>query len=234
MWRVRVAAGMMAAATVVGSTVSLAGASTPQVGGGESQRAPQVAAAKPSRTVFSVALPWSDGSVRRAIAAKSVTRAAGDCFDSSLSDRRDGYRCGLGNYIYDPCFVNPRSSRQVACPDSGRRTGWIVATNVRTSRWSRGVSARAGWLFQVRLVNGAVCSRASGAFPVGPRAWPYGAGACRGGPFGSEYLMWRSGPRSSKSNAYHPLVSIGRGRWAAAVEGTNGKVALYPVQRAWR
>ncbi len=140
----------------------------------------------------------------------------------------------LGNWIYDPCFVNPKSPRQVACADSDRRTGWFVATNVRTSRYNRGVLPKSGRLFEARLSNGATCSTSSGAYPAGPPAWPYGAGACRGGPFKDEYLLWRSGPRSSKSATYSPLVSIGGGRWAAAVEMPNGKVVLYPVRSARR
>lgn len=186
------------------------------------------------RTTFSVSRPWTDGSARRAISAKSTTRTSASCIDSGVSGRNDAFRCFVGDLIYDPCFVNPRSSHQVACPDTSRRSGWLVATNVTTSRESRGVSPTSGGIYQVRLTNGAVCARSTGAFPEGPQSWPDAAGVCRGGHFGGDYLFWRSGPKSAKSTAYAPLVSAGAGRWAAAVESASGRVALYPVRSAVR
>lgn len=135
----------------------------------------------------------------------------------------------------DPCFINPRSTRQVACPDTRRRGGWFVATNVRARREVPGGTApKSGYVFDVRLANGATCARATGAFQEGPRGWPYGAGGCHGGPFGDDYRLWRSGPRSSNGPAAHPLVRVGPNRWAAAVEVTDGRVVLLPVAHARR
>ncbi|WP_313565482.1 hypothetical protein [Mobilicoccus sp.] len=222
-----VVAGMAAVVLAGGATLTggTAGAATPVA---------MTPTARPvPRMTVKVVDPWRDGSTRRAIAAKSVTRVTGSCSDSTISGRRDAYRCFLGNLLFDPCFVNPRSSRQIACP-GGSRTGWLVATNVRTRRSEAGSSPTKGWIFQVRLVNGAMCYRGTGAFPPGPRGWEAGAGACRGGPFKNEDVLWRVGGRSTESPAFYPLVSRGSGRWAAAVERDEGRVTLFPVRTAWR
>lgn len=87
---------------------------------------------------------------------------AGSCFGESLAtSRSDAYRCMAGNTIMDPCFANPYTSGEVACPNSGPSDVTIVDLTEPLPTGSGGQSAQSPWLF--KLGNGATCSVATGA-----------------------------------------------------------------------
>lgn len=44
---------------------------------------------------------------------------SGSCFTGSLTiDRRDAWRCIVGNFLYDPCFSSAHAPGKVLCPDA--------------------------------------------------------------------------------------------------------------------
>jgi len=44
---------------------------------------------------------------------------SGSCFSgSSTIDRRDAWRCGVGNFLFDPCFSSTQAPGKVVCPNA--------------------------------------------------------------------------------------------------------------------
>jgi hypothetical protein len=98
-----------------------------------------------------------------------VTKTAkGQCFSGSSADpRSDAWRCAIGNFIYDPCFSDPKVPSFVACPADGSPfgTGVIRLALSRALPKSLGNhgSPGQGNPWAVKLAGGRVCTFLTGA-----------------------------------------------------------------------
>jgi hypothetical protein len=183
-----------------------------------------------SVTTFRTVDPWRDGTGRKATTGKAGPDSS--CIPSELAPRHDGFRCFIDSNIYDPCFNNG--------------SDYLCAPFTLSGTWTKftGVSRDAGFVndgepgktgvFAVKLANGAECHRRSGSGPAGVPGYPYWAGGCSGGSFGSGERIWRVGENMNSAQNF-PLYSTDDPKlWTAAVETSPGKVERLPVTLAWR
>lgn len=98
-----------------------------------------------------------------------VHAAAGSCFTGSLTtDRSDGWRCLVGNSLYDPCFSSSRAPGVVVCPtaDLTRGTEISLSKALPTADANHGTPSTHTLPWALKLYNGAYCVLASGALSV--------------------------------------------------------------------
>ena len=100
----------------------------------------------------------SDGSLRAGLVA--TRKFGGDCWTGSDVVHR-GYRCAAGNFIYDPCFSDPKRDDAVVCMEDPFTTH-VVRLRV-SGDMNNSDSARAGVVWAVRLASGLKCTFAGGA-----------------------------------------------------------------------
>lgn len=117
-----------------------------------------------------------------------VRTMAGYCFTGSIAaNRRDAWRCFVGNFIYDPCISSPRAPGFVICPNLRVNGGIrIRLTRPLPQRFANRRAAVLGnrpW--NIQLVNGRHCAFSSGAtnFVQGARL-NYFCGR------GANYALW--------------------------------------------
>lgn len=112
---------------------------------------------------------------------------SGHCYTGALTvDRKDAWRCLVGNEIYDPCFSSPQSAGAVICPNAQVTGG--VTIHLTRGLPLRNADARApsprAQPWNILLTNGHHCVFSSGATLVvdGTRL-NYGC-------FGLNYELW--------------------------------------------
>lgn len=195
---------------------------------GCSSAAPQKEKPSADAGQFVTVRPWEDGSVDSAIAVKG----AGSCSASEIAPRRDGYRCFVNHGIFDPCFQDPADSSSFLC--STANDDFVKLSGVSADSSQRNVpDPGQSPAFKVVLVDGTVCTRSTGAGPVGAPGFPYWLGHCSG-PSGG---IWRNGGPGEGSGAYQGLYPSGSGDgWQLAVsEGAEAAVpTLVTVRTAYR
>jgi hypothetical protein len=173
--------------------------------------------------------PWHDGT-----SAKTTVSGA-DCSGSEIAPRRDGFRCFAGSHLYDPCSVSPARRTDLLCAPLDPAASWTRLTGASSDPAYAGTGAPgATGVFMVKLANGATCRRSTGSGPNGVPGYPYWAGSCTGGPYGSRSLVWRVGDDTGEAGTYPLYPAAGAKIWTAAVETSPGKVHRLPVARAWR
>jgi hypothetical protein len=117
-------------------------------------------------TQVAVYAPWgSSGELTGVTVSK---QQSGSCFTASIaaSGRTDAWRCGVGDEIRDPCFIDPGGS-QVACPDLPvLSTVELIHLNtpVDSSLANHENVAAAPWMLQIR--GGINCAFVTGATGV--------------------------------------------------------------------
>lgn len=174
--------------------------------------------------------PWTDGSLD--LVAEKTYDGAGrpnaTCSSSSLSDRKDAFRCFWPG-VDDPCFQSPSNPRELLCfsDNHGKLnlrhlTNMAVATPVLTGEPGETAPVR------VELTDGTVCSRRSGAGPVGVPGYPFWAGVCAGPSAG----VWRVGEADEwKDDRQHYTLyrsPAPGGHWQVAISVGNETA---PAQR---
>ena len=147
----------------------------------------------------------------------SYSERRGHCFYGSLStQRRDAWRCEVGNLIYDPCFSSSHARGRVACPVTQLDAGLVIRlTRGLPSRYqnTRAPSVRlTPW--NVWLTGGQECRWITGASGIiSGRRVNY---ACTGG------LLLLGTPRRT------------RGLWTiTAVRSTSGARHTARIAYAW-
>jgi hypothetical protein len=177
--------------------------------------------------------PWHDGSAADARKVRSSNRDSG-CAASELAPRRDGYRCYVGDNLYDPCFARPANTTDYLCAPARETKPWILIKGAtRDTGYENNDPPGSSDVFRVKLANGAACTTSSGSGPKGVPGYPYWVGYCSGGPFGAQLKVWRAGGR--KTSKIHPLYPAKvPGEWTVAVETSDGDVKRLPVALAWR
>ena len=210
--------------------VALAGAAlalTPSAAGATTTDTATVAASAPV-TRFVTLKPWtSTGKLQ----VKVARYRSGDdlwCQPSRVTERKDAWACVVGDTIMDPSFKSPKA-KHVAFRD--QRGRWTVYRNVRTFQDFGGTPSGRAYPLEVRLTNGATCRMMTGAGPA-PHSekFPYWAGRCTGGPYGTGGAIWRATVDDGK-NANYPLLALNakRTKWAVAVEHPKGTVKFVPA-----
>jgi hypothetical protein len=122
------------------------------------------ATAPPTRTT--VYHPYLLGDVAPRL---TVTRTAkGECFTGSLADqRRDAWRCELGNEIADPCFSDRAVLSWVLCPEDGTPFGMRVVRLALSKALPKPLANKElpgqGYPWAVKLADGTVCTFLTGA-----------------------------------------------------------------------
>jgi hypothetical protein len=116
-------------------------------------------------------------------AMQATAHANGYCWVTSIaSQRRDAYRCMVGNRIYDPCFE--RSQEQVACPaDASKNTGLLMTL---TKPLPQPHASPIDNVWQMRLASGALCSAGTGTTLPGYPFYCTGNLVCSAPPAGSQ------------------------------------------------
>lgn len=154
------------------------------------------------------------------------------CSGSELAPRSDGFRCFHRSGVYDPCFAHPSKPGEYACRlgnnDPLRIIGMPPPVYVND-----GVPGSTS-VYQVELVNGATCRRASGAGPPGVPGYDAWVGVCTGGPYGSDGVVWRIGDGHEQGSLFPLYSTSNRGEYVAAVEADEGRVERIPVKTAYR
>ncbi len=94
--------------------------------------------------------------------------AKGECFSGSSADpRSDAWRCAIGNFIYDPCFSDPKVVSWVACPVDGSPFGTGVIRLALSRALPKSLGNRGspgeGNPWAVKLAGGKVCTFLTGA-----------------------------------------------------------------------
>ncbi|MDG6110529.1 hypothetical protein Daura_30305 [Dactylosporangium aurantiacum] len=190
----------------------------------------QLSGSAASVTTFRTVDPWRDGSAGKAAAGQAD--ADSSCIPSELASRRDGFRCFIGNDIYDPCFA---SGSDYLCAPLTMSGTWTKFTGVpRDAGFVNDGEPGRTDVFAVKLANGAECHRRSGSGPPGVPGYPYWVGGCSGGPFGDAGLIWRIGDGTGSAPNYPLYPTDDPKSWTAAVETAPGKVERLPVILAWR
>lgn len=93
--------------------------------------------------------------------AGDVVAEAAECFSDSLAaPRQNGYRCSVGNQIYDPCFAIDGTHAMCAPDPTADDPGTYIEVAVPFPTTS-GTVESAPWLLQ--LADGTVCGFATGA-----------------------------------------------------------------------
>jgi hypothetical protein len=98
-----------------------------------------------------------------------VRSRSGYCFTGSLTiNRRDAWRCFVGNYIYDPCFSSPNASGVVICPNLQVNGGISIQLTKALPRQYADVGAPSlrDQPWNIELTSGRHCAFASGASNV--------------------------------------------------------------------
>jgi hypothetical protein len=174
--------------------------------------------------------PWADDT-----AGSAVTRRAGagsSCIASEIAPRPDGFRCFADSTVVDPCFANPRNATEYLCAPLAMTGKWTLLKGV--PRDSTVVNDGSPAIFAARLTNGAVCRRYTGSGPQGVPGYPYWAGSCSGGPYGSQAKVWRVGEDLNAAPNYPLYATNDPKTFTAAVETSDGTVRRVPVATAWR
>jgi hypothetical protein len=94
---------------------------------------------------------------------------SGYCFTGSLTiNRRDAWRCFVGNYIYDPCFSSPNASGVVICPNLQVNGGISIRLTRTLPRQyaDPGAPSLRNQPWNIQLASGRHCAFASGASNV--------------------------------------------------------------------
>ena len=94
---------------------------------------------------------------------------SGYCYTGALTtDRRDAWRCFVGNSIYDPCFSSSHARGVVICPDLAVNSGIkIRLTTALPLRYAdRGAPSLKHQPWNIELTSGRHCAFASGASNV--------------------------------------------------------------------
>lgn len=114
---------------------------------------------------------------------QATAHADGYCWVTSIaSQRRDAYRCMVGNSIHDPCFE--RSQRQVACPADAEKNTGVVVTLTKPLPPPHGSPIDNAW--QMRLASGALCNAGTGTTLPGYPFYCTGSLVCSAPPAGSQ------------------------------------------------
>ena len=214
----RLTAVLTAAGTLAAFGAVAAQAATPTAG--TAGRAPV--------TTFVTNKPWTPSGK---LQVKATTRKASPdstCVPSSVTGRKDAYRCFIGNYVMDPAYKSPKA-KSVAFKTG---SSWHVYTGVRTFE---GTNSGPSYPVEVKLTNGATCYASTGAGPAPLPKFPYWAGWCTGGPYGSAGATWRATEDDGK-NANYPLLALDakRTKWSVAVEHPQGKVRFEPAKTVYK
>ena len=95
------------------------------------------------------------------------TRAkSGYCYVGSLAiDRRDAWRCFVGNFLYDPCFSSSRAHGMVICPniDVDGGVGIRLTRALPRGQGNRGAPSLNRQPWNIELTSGHHCAFSSGA-----------------------------------------------------------------------
>ena len=98
-----------------------------------------------------------------------VRSRRGYCYTGSLTvNRRDAWRCFVGNFIYDPCFSSANAPGVVICPNVQVSGGIrIRLTKAIPRRFAdRGAPSLRNQPWNIQLSNGRHCAFSSGASNV--------------------------------------------------------------------
>ncbi len=94
---------------------------------------------------------------------------SGYCYTGSLAiDRRDAWRCFVGNFIYDPCFSSSGADGMVICPNIDVDGGVAIRLTKALPRGQadRGAPSRNHQPWNIELTSGHHCAFSSGASNV--------------------------------------------------------------------
>jgi len=115
-----------------------------------------------SVTVFHAFTPTGEPTI-------PVRHASGSCFTGSLAtSRADGWRCLVGNVLYDPCFSSAAAPGVVICPNQNpaRGTEIRLTKGLPSAQANGGSASAAGRPWAIELFDGAHCVLAGGATAV--------------------------------------------------------------------
>lgn len=136
-------------------------ASAPVASGSSSAASPAAA----STRVISVQ-PWSHELLESAQSTVAPEPAKPNyCEPSQITDRPDAYRCYRGDTRFNFCMANPASAIDYACMDA--KLGWKILSSVDHTAppSSPKPVGSPGQYVYLKLTDGTVCSRVSGAGP---------------------------------------------------------------------
>lgn len=183
---------------------------------------------EPSATKFIEIRPW-DQYVR--ISSRISSDNSDDfCVTSELTKRSDSYRCFVGQYVLDPCFLEPKEGRGLLCPKEFPEAETyfhlrIVASPERIARLPDGGSEARP--LAVRLDDGTLCRASSGTGPAGVDGFPYWRGECQGFSAG----IWRSD--EGMREIFPPSTFGGYWRIPISVGNNTSEVSWHRVQTIW-
>lgn len=197
----------------------------------ETSGSTELVSAKVPVTRFVTLRPWTSTGRLRVPAKIKKAPAKSSCSLSAVSGRKDAYRCYLGNAVMDTVFKSPTAQSVAVLVGST----WTVYTRIATMEKGVGTAPDKGNPFDVRLTNGGRCRSMTGAGPLPLPKFPYWAGICVGGPYGTDGATWRATVDDGK-NPYYPLLALNSAhtKWAAAVEHPEKTVSFVPVVTAYR
>ena len=98
-----------------------------------------------------------------------VTWRSGYCFTGSLAaNRRDAWRCLVGNFLYDPCISSATAPGVVICPNRQVNGGIRIRLTRPLPRQfaNRNAPSLANRPWNIQLANGRHCVYSSGASNV--------------------------------------------------------------------
>lgn len=183
-----------------------------------------------SKTRFVPLDPWRDGSVGPETpiidnATVPTNGALKACFSSSISSRTDVYRCA-SNGIFDPCFRNPVDPESFACLTVREELSWQIVENISADSGPVSDNGQgSGSPIAVELTDGTLCTRASGAGPVGVEGYPLWAGVCYG-PHAGVWRTTKEAAASDQVTVRNLFESSGSGFWQIAISvGQEGSTA---------
>ncbi len=144
---------------------------------------------------------------------------SGHCWTTSIaSNRKDAFRCMVGNAIYDPCFIRDRQA--VLCPtDLPSGTATLIKLTAPLPATLPGSAAPAqGSVWQMKLAAGNLCGFITGT-------------GVSGYPFGCTGKLWCAAPTGPVAGWYRaqcgPLA-------ATSTMPTVTDAKAYPVAVLWR
>lgn len=176
--------------------------------------APRSSALSPVATSARIYTPFTPTGASR---LATVLRH-GSCFAGSLAaNRRDAWRCTVGNLIYDPCFKSPMSAALLCVrgpwATSAVRLALTKPLPVAGNRLAPGLH---GLPWAVHLLDGRRCTLLTGATTgIGGKRLNYGCDRGRQGLWGS------------------PIRSSQPWRIYAAVPGAARLTELVSIHYAW-